>query len=192
MAAFATPEELATYLRTATQEEADAGNPDVLDTTVAELLLDNASAAIRDACGWSITEETVTDQPVSHISGRVFLPTKHLTALAISVDGVDAVVLTDYVWSVNGVVRFVGWGVGSPSLTWAYLYPQSVVLATYTHGYDEAPQSVKAVCLEHAAAAYPNPSRYRSETIEGVVTVYAGVDLETEPRLNRFRLPRLG
>jgi hypothetical protein len=180
VASFATPEELATYLRTATQVEYEAGNPDVLDTAAAQLLLDNASAEIRAVCHWSITQETVTGQRVYPRSGYVRLPTLRLTAFAMTINAVAAVDGTDYFWIPNGG--------GVVDVARSFI-SSDVVLVTYTHGYATVPQDVRAVCLEHAAVAYPNPSRHRSETVEGVTaTVYGGPDLRSDPRLSPYKL----
>src|SRR5215207_344073 len=104
LASLATPAELATYLQTATAAEAAAGNPDVLDTARAQLLLDNASADIRSACGgWSITQETVTAQRVyPGTSGYIFIPTRRLTAFTMTINAVTAVDGTDYTWEIDG------------------------------------------------------------------------------------------
>jgi hypothetical protein len=90
---------------------------------------------------------------------------------------------TDYTWDRNGsLVRFRNYW-------WSALTFDAVVEITYTHGYATTPHAVRDVCLELAAAAYPNPSRYRSETIEGVATVYASPDLARDPRIGPYRLP---
>lgn len=184
MAALATPAELATYLQTATAAEAAAGNPDILDTARATQLLDNASEAIRDECGWSITQETVTAQRLWDTqwrSGVILLPTLRLTAFTMTVDTVPKVDGTDFIWQRNGnEIQLL------TSSSWS---ADSVVEITWTHGYATVPQNPKAVCLEHAAAYYPNPSRNRSETIEGVTTIYVVPDLRNDPRLNKYRLP---
>lgn len=183
MAALATPAELATYLQTATAAEYAAGNPDVLDTARATQLLDNASEAIRDECGWSITQETVTGQRLASWQwhgGNIILPTLRLTAFSMTVDGIAKVDDTDFTWDRNGSTVHL--------LTHSAWY-NPVVLITWTHGYATSPQNPKAVCLEHAAADYVNPSQYRSEHIEGVVTVFTKPDLAKDSRLNKYRLP---
>lgn len=186
MAALATPAELATYLQTATEDEWQAGNPDVLDTARAQQLLDNASEAVRDECGWSITQETITGQRLwdpQWRGGYIFLPTKRLTAFSLTVNGVLKVDGTDYTWDRNGsMVRFRG------SYWWLSTGSNPIVEITWTHGYTTTPQNPKAVCLEHAAYYYPNPSRHRSETIEGLATVYTAPDLRHDARLDKYRL----
>lgn len=180
MASFATPAELATYLQTATAAEATAGNPDVLDTARAQLLLDNASAEIRAVCHWNISQETVTGQRVyPGLTGYIRIPTLRLTALTMTFNGVAAVDGTDYSWTVNG---------GGTVTVSRWFTSSDVVLATYTHGYATTPAELKALCEERAAAAYANPPGYRSEHIDSVVTVYGGPDLRTDPRLSDYKL----
>jgi len=173
--AFASPAELATFLRTASQVEADAGSGDVLDTGTALLALSGASGAIRSVCGWSISQETVTE--TFALGQTVFLPTLNLTAVSVpsAVDGVA--------WSRNGTVRL------------SNVYPFAAAAAiTYTHGYDPVPDAVKAVCLELAARSYVNPEQYVSVTRGTVTDVFASsrVDqgsLKDDPRLQPFMLP---
>jgi hypothetical protein len=173
--AFASPAELATFLRTASQVEADAGSGDVLDTGTALLALSSASGAIRSVCGWSISQETVTE--MFTLGQTVFLPTLNLTAVSVpsAVDGVA--------WSRNGTVRL------------SNLYPFAAsAVVTYTHGYDPVPDAVKAVCLELAARHYINPEQMMSVTRGSVTDVFSyrsdpGTSLKDDPRLQPFMLP---
>jgi hypothetical protein len=188
---FATPAELATYLQSATQAEADAGSGDVLDTGVATQALAAASGAIRAACGWSVTQETVSGTLSWHAGGCVFLPTLLLTAVSISVAGVPLTDGVDFTWSRNGVVsQFGGVGYG-----WGRRW-LGVSTITYTHGYETAPEELKAVCLEQAAQRVLNPERMVSRSIGGVTDTYAATllasDLSKEPRLAPFMLPAVG
>lgn len=183
---FASPAELATYLQTATQAEADAGSGDTLDTVVALQALASASGAIRSVCGWSITQETVTASVSMSSRGILFLPTLRLTAVAMSVGGVPLVDGTDFAWETNGLLR-AGYGA-----YWSSYWSATVV---YTHGFTTAPDQVKAVCLERAAQTYVNPTQLVSATVGGVSDVYGrggAVDLEPDPRLAPFKLPAVG
>lgn len=175
---FASPEELATFLRTASQVEADAGSGDVLDTGTALLALASASGAIRSVCGWSISQETVTE--TFTLGQTVFLPTLNLTAVSVpsAVDGVS--------WSRNGTVRLLN----------KYPFPAAAAV-TYTHGFDPVPDEVKAVCLEQAARIYINPEQMMSVTRGQVTDVFSyrsdpGTSLKDDPRLSRFMLPSVG
>ena len=184
---FASPAELATYLQSATQVEADAGSGDVLETGVATQALAAASGAIRAACGWSVSQETVSGT-VSWASGScVFLPTLYLTAVSMSVGATALVAGTDFTWSTNGLLRRAAFG----------RFSLDTVAITYTHGYATIPDAVKAVCLERAAQQVVNPLQMASSTVGGVVDVYRradapGGDLATDPRLAPFLLPAVG
>lgn len=184
---FATPAELATFLRTATQAEADAGSTDVLDTGVATQALALASGAIRAECKWNILQETVTAvippgdmqrQSQAGWSGTswavwsVFLPTLRLTALSVSLDGVALAQGVDFTWRSNGTVTLSSARYWIP--TSQFYAP--VVQFTYTHGYAVAPDEVKAVALERAAQAYENPTRKSQSTVGGVSDVYFRTD----------------
>lgn len=180
---FASPAELATHLRTATQAEADAGSGDTLDTGAALQALAAASGAIRSVCGWSISQETRTDT-VPVVSGCIFLPTLYLTAASVAISGsaVDPSSVTVWRNGVLDVARTSG----------------SAATVTYTHGYDPVPDVVKAVCLEWAAGDYVNTSKLASVTYGNVTEVYsrgasgALADPAGDPRLAPFRLPSVG
>lgn len=183
MAAFATAAHLATYLRTATADEAAAGSPDILDTAVAEQALDAATGYIRGWCHWSITEETVTE--TYRLRSNVLdLPTLRLTAVTlVSLNGgPNLTVGRDYVWDRSGRVEFLAWTV------WART---TGVTITYTHGWPEPPEEVRGVCLELAAQLYGNPARNLSEGAAGaggVSTTFGRIVTDGDPRLARHLL----
>jgi hypothetical protein len=192
---FATPAELATHLQTATEDEFDAGNPDVLDTGVAIQALTSATAEIRGVCGWSITQETVTDEPVE-VERHISLPTLYLTAVSISYEG--NVLPTDaYRWRRSGMIDMSPWRMLVINRTGANRWTD--LLFTYTHGYVTVPPVVKAICLERAAFKYVNPAANLSETRSTVVTVYARgsegstsqTALANDARLIDYKLPAL-
>lgn len=176
---LATPAELATFLQKATQDEINAGNPDVLDTGVALQALASASGAVRAVCGWSVSQETVTETLVG--DGWVFLPTLYLTALSATVGGTPLASGTDLVWYRNGTVRLLWHRSGTP------------VTLTYTHGFSPVPDEVRAVVLELAAQTVENPLQMASSTVGGVVDVFSrssgSDDLAADPRLAPYRLP---
>ena len=154
MAAFATPTELAGFL----QRD--------LDTYSAAQALDLASQAIRDHCGWSITQVTGAVETLDGGGGRsVWLKTKLLTAVtSVTELGLSLPVTTGFDWTDAGQVIRVGrW--------WTYR-PRSVVV-TYTHGYATVPDSVKGVCLSIAGRRYQNPETLKSYTVGGVSESYA-------------------
>lgn len=148
MASFATPAELASWLQV----------PEV-DTATATLQLAAASKAIRDYCGWNITEETVTDQVLDTDGERsIWLPTLWLTAVAsVSELTLPLTAGTDYEWRRYGKVTRTGRRHCWPRQS------QSVQI-TYTHGYPETPDSIKGICLAMAGRVYNNPLGAKSQT----------------------------
>lgn len=189
MGPFATPEQLATRLGTATQAEADAGSPDVLDTLRALDALTGASGDIRSACRWSISQETgatytVTDWPCQ----RVYLRTMHLTAATVAVGASPLVEGTDFTFDPAGWVDF------NPGNTW-WLQPRvfgwTAVTITYSHGYATVPDEVVTLCLELAAQRYENPQGLLSTGRGDVSEVFArDLTVDGLPRLIRARLAR--
>lgn len=154
MAAFATPTELAGFL----QQD--------LDTYSATLALDIASKAIRDHCGWEITQQTNTVVTLDGVEGSVlWLPSQLVTAVASVVEnGVTLTAVSQFDWTSYGKLIRVG-------RCW-YCKPRSVVV-TFTHGYAAVPDSIKGVCLAAAGRRYQNPQSVRSYTIGGVSESFA-------------------
>ena len=160
MASFVTPTELIVWLDIPA---------DTFPTDRATLLVNSASAAIRGHCGWNITEETVTGDVIDGSGGwDLWLPTKHLTAVASIVE--NGVTLTDpdnYVWRRNGqLIRSGRWSSKAKAVT-----------ATYTHGYPTGHvklELARSVCLTIAARLVNNPGGLRSYTVGGVSETYAG------------------
>lgn len=151
MTALATPTELAGFL----QQD--------LDTYSATQALDVASQDIRTACGWNISQETVTAQEFDGTGNQsIWIKTLNLTAVsAVVVDG-TALSPADYRFYRYGWLRRV----------YAYwpCFPKTVTV-TYTHGYATVPDDVKGACLVLAASKYTAPGgRLRSytDTIGGV------------------------
>lgn len=154
MISLATPTELAVYLQTATSDEAAAGNPNVLDTVVAEQALASASAKIRGAAGWSITEETATR--TVYTWDRIFLPVMNLTSVTVTVAGVPVTEGSVFVDTQLAMVDFNPWL--SPWFPRASpWFPGDGAVVTYTAGFDPVPDGPKALCLELAAGIYSNP-----------------------------------
>jgi hypothetical protein len=154
VAAFATPTELAGFL----QQD--------LDTYSATQALDVASKAIRDHCGWEITQQTGAVITLDgNCEGSLWLPSMLVTAVSSVVeDGTTLTVGTQFDWTSYGKLIRVG-----RAWTWK---PRSVVV-TYTHGYATAPDSVKGVCLAAAGRRYQNPEARRSYTVGGVSESFA-------------------
>lgn len=151
MTALATPTELAGFL----QQD--------LDTYSAAQALDVASQDIRTACGWNISQETVTAQDFDGTGGTsIWIRTLNLTGVsAVVADGVT-LAATDYRFYRYGRLRRI-------YAYWPY-FPK-IVTVTYTHGYATVPDDVKGACLVLAGAKYVAPGgRLRSytDTVGGV------------------------
>lgn len=188
---LATPQDLATYMQTATQAEADAGSPNVLDTAVATQALEAASGLVRNAAGWSITEETATKTVFSW--GPVFLPSLHVTDVAVSF--AETPLVDGFGFTFNpetGVVHL------NPYLRPVVLPWNGAagVVVTYTHGWPSVPDSVRSVCLELAAGILGNPSGAASVTYGNVTETYRRGDvdltsLRADPRLASYVLTNI-
>lgn len=138
MAAFATPAELASFLQV----------PEV-DTATATLVLDVASEDIRSACGWNISQETVTAEEFDGTGCEsIWIPTMNLTSVASVTAAGVAIPPTGYRVYRYGRLRRLNayW----PADNWT-------VVITYTHGYAVVPDDVKGACLVLAGSKYQNP-----------------------------------
>ena len=180
MAAFATPTELAGFL----QQD--------LDTYSATQALNTASQAIRDHCGWTISQETISAQVLdSHGERSIWLPSLLLTAVGPVLEkGVTLTVTTDYDWTSYGrLIRSGYWPNEARSVT-----------VTYTHGYSTVPDSVKGVCLAAAGRRYQNPESRRSYTVGSISESFAvpstgdvGFFYDTELKdLDKYKLEHVG
>lgn len=151
----------------------------------AATLLDLASAAVRDYCGWTITEETVTDLVVDGTGTEVLtLATMRLTAVTAlalwdqtaGTWGDELVDRQDFDWSANGVLtRRRGDGA---SLEDFLVFPQrhkhwprwpdrlQSVRLSYTHGWpaDQVPAAARTATMAAAARQVTNPKGIRSES----------------------------
>lgn len=198
--AFASPADLAQFLQTATEADATAGDPNVLDTAIAQQALDSATATIVAACGWPILTETTT--VLTRACPTILLPTLRLTAVGSVVDQAgNTVTPALYSWEEWGELTLWGswWsqrqiintGIATSHTPWNRL------AITFTHGYDTVPAAVKDVCLELAASRYNNPTNLASTSRLGAVDVFrrsttdGGVDLDGDARLDAYRLASL-
>jgi hypothetical protein len=162
MASLVTPEELIVWLDIPA---------DTFPMDRATLLVNSASAAIRGHCGWNISQEVVTGDVIDG-SGKwdIWLPTKHLTAVAsVAENGVTLVHETDYWWYTRGQLERSGRWTSEPK----------GVLATYTHGYPTGHvklELARTVCLSVAGRRVPTAaaSGLSAYTVGGVSETYGG------------------
>ena len=159
--AFATAAELAA----ATQSEVSGAS--------ADLALASASAIIR-----SWTKQTITRVVDDIVSLRVLdeceliLPQRPV--VSVSQVRVNSLVLQDWVLSGDRLLRTGGWR----SLPGTTTYPDpGLVEVTYTHGWAEVPDDVRAVCLDLAAMSLTNPGGLREVAIDDYRRVFASETL---------------
>ncbi|MGA5635076.1 hypothetical protein [Streptomyces lydicamycinicus] len=150
--AFATAAELAAV----TQAE--------VDTTAADLALRSASAIIRNWTRQAITrvdDDVATLRVISECD--LILPQRPI--VSVSRVRVNSLALQDWVLSGDRLLRTGGWR----RLPGTTTYPDpGLVEVTYTHGWDEVPDDVRAVCLDLASMSVTNPGwlRETSDTID--------------------------
>lgn len=193
MAPFASYVDLVKHLGLSQDEAASQ-----LDVEAATRSLEAASARIRAACGWSVTQETVTGQLVEWDwrQSSAFLPTLHLTALSVNVDGAALTDRTEFTWQSNGVVRLHR--TGRVSYGWLR-WPGPLVSITYTHGYPTAPDALRDVCCELAADKMGLGRPLASVTVGNVTEVYNRLSdapeptrMAADPRVAAYTLPVVG
>ncbi|MEW5658351.1 hypothetical protein ABGT92_23895 [Streptomyces cinereoruber] len=128
-----------------------------LDATAADLALASASAIIR-----SWTKQTITRVDGDVVTLRVLnereLVLTQRPVVAVSQVRVNSLVLQDWVLSGDRLLRTGGWR----RLPGTTTYPDpGLVEVTYTHGYEQVPDDVRAVCLDLAAMTLTNPRGLR-------------------------------
>lgn len=184
MTAFATSAELATYT-----------GDTALDGARGELLLEQASAIIRNHCRqtFDLVEDDEVELRGSRAS-RLKLPERPVVSVSeVLIDGTETtswrLVRDTLVRTGPGVDSFDerssrGWG--SPDYT---------VTVTYTHGFaagTQAMDTLKAICLQVAGRAAGNPQHLQSFAADGVTLGFDsagpfGLTAAEQSILDRFR-----
>lgn len=173
MAAFATAEDLASFLQVPT-----------VDRYTAEMLLELASDAVRDEVHQDVDSATTTEAydglPADHrYSGVIFLRQVPVTAVSAVVSDGVTVPSTDYEWSAKGWINKV---VAVPFSSAA-----QGISVTYTHGWAPGSRELataRSVCLQVAARAYVNPGQVDRITVGAVSRDFA----RSDPRPGRLEL----
>ncbi|MFD5795601.1 hypothetical protein ACFWIO_19085 [Streptomyces diastatochromogenes] len=157
----------------ATAAELAAAMQAPVDAAAADLALASASAVIRK---W--TRQTITRVADDVAQLRVIdcdelvLPQRPVES--VSEVKVHALVLNDWVLSGDRLLRTGGWRY----LPGTSSYPDpGIVQVTYTHGWDEIPDDVRAVCLDLAASTLANPAMLRQEAIDDYTRTFAAESL---------------
>lgn len=166
---------------------------DDADAYTAQLMLNGASGAVVEYCGWHIAP-SVTENVIVDGSGTRFqpLPTLNLTALNTITEDGDAVDIDDIDWSVNGLVEKREWG------TWTRR--RRGVAANMTHGYAQGPSWVVTLICAVAARGLLTTPGIVAESAGGESVTYANIRTGAPPgvvalmdvekkMLDRIRLP---
>lgn len=158
---FATAAELAAMMQTP------------VDGTAADLALASASAMIRSWTRQSITRVVDDVAKLRVIDCReLVLPQRPIES--VSEVKVNSVVLVDWVLSGDRLLRAGGWH----HLPGTTTYPDpGLVQVTYTHGWADVPDDVRAVCLDLASTTLTNPSGLRSVSIDDYSRTFASETL---------------
>lgn len=165
------------------------------DLARAELLLADASAAVRSHTGQEISSRSSTAR-LQVRDGRVRLPQRPVTDVT-AVDNVDGVAQI-FTWYGGDVLELNG-GYGLVNGPWPWGNYGTVWLdVTYDHGYEEIPGEIVAIVCQIAARAFgttPDDSGYTQEGIGnysyqvGAAAAAGAVGLLADERriLDRYR-----
>jgi hypothetical protein len=134
---------------------------------LAAAIAQSATDAVRDFCGWRVAKtKTETLTVPSRGSGRLFLPTLHVTSIAAISDGDTILTPSDFDWGEEGVIERIGrrrWTRGRRS-----------VRVTLTHGYDACPGGIaQAIAAAVARGVFVPAGGLVSESAIGQTNVYA-------------------
>lgn len=139
----------------------------------AELALASASAIIRRWTRQTLTrvvDDVVTLRVLDE--NELFLTQRPVES--VSQVRVHALVLQDWVLSGDRLLRYGGWRCLPGTTT----YPDpGLIEVTYTHGYAEVPDDIRAVCLDLAAMTLTNPGGLRQVSIDDYSRTFASETL---------------
>lgn len=154
MGAFATPAELSAYTKGAISPTDGRS----------QLILDGATRAIRNLCGWNIAPPEDVTATLDGGGTVLYLPALKVNSVA-SVQ-VDGVAVTDFEWSRRtGNLRRKG-GLAFPEV-WG-----GVVVA-FNSGYAEVPADLKEVVLQVSSVALSSPTGATREQAGAVAMAWA-------------------
>lgn len=116
------------------------------DAAQLDVLIAIVGGLIREYCGWHIAGVETTEHRLDHDGGNhIELPTMKLREKPeITINGER---ITDFQWSEFGMIQ----------LTKCYAKGYGTITARMTHGYDSAPEIIRAVALSTLAASLSNP-----------------------------------
>lgn len=139
----------------------------------ADTLLAAASGSIRSFCGWNITREVVQDAELDAYGGSLLvLPTLHLVSIeSLYVDDAYLEDRTDYRWSRRGLIRRMPRGTCWPN-------DYGCIRYSITHGYEECPPEVAALCVALAKRADVVPTGILQKQVGGISLQFKDVPLD--------------
>lgn len=141
------------------------------EAATVQLLLDGASAAVVEACGWHIAGP-VTESVTVDGSGTLIqaLPTLHLTDVASLTEDGNPVPVAALDWSTNGLLQ------KRQRVPWTGR--RRGIVATMTHGLDVVPPWVVTLVCAIAGRAYVGGLGVSQEASGGEHVVYANPRIE--------------
>jgi hypothetical protein len=170
-ARFATADDLATRLGL-DLSDAERIRADRLLELASGLIQDAARQTIELVAGDVLTLPGTNDE-------TIHLPQKPVASVEqVTIDGVPLVEGTDWYLDGNVIVRrsrrLLSGGIADQQLVpWAgFGWPGQTIRITYTHGYAEIPESVKAICLEAVVRVWVNPGAVAQERAGDSSTLY--------------------
>jgi hypothetical protein len=159
----------------ATAAELNAVAQTTVDATAADIALASASAIIRRWTRQTITK-VADDVATLRVIDECELVLPQRPVVSVSQVKVNSLVLQDWVLSGDRLLRTGGWR----RLPGTTTYPDpGLVEVTYTHGWDEVPDDVRAVCLDLATMSVTNPAGLRSVAIDDYSRTFAAETLGT-------------
>lgn len=164
---------------------------DLVLTDVSEIAY--ASAWIRAYCGWHIYPSQQDTLTLDTFGGQLLLlPTLHMTALGAIVltadtSTVDPATLS---WSQTGALAYRPTAGVFPVAVPCWPIGLRTVSATFTHGYDEVPDAIKAVAVGVAKRMGAGFSNVTQEQAGLVTRSYGGITFTPaeQSALNRYRI----
>lgn len=163
MTAFASPQELRTYLDGSTLDE-DADAEWIAQAT---LLISLVSADIQSAARNRLIEGTVTAKLAGVWSEYLELPRRPILSVdAVSVNG-QAISAGGYSWNERSLIRGGARIANYDASGTRWGGPAATVEVTYDYGYEaaEVPELVKSLTLRAAARSMQNPTGVAQESL---------------------------
>lgn len=160
MTAFFTAAELAMQL-----QDSD------IDVPTANMLAVLASDVVRDDLQQQVDVAMETITIYGDGGELIVLPERPVTAVtSVLLDGQP---IPAFRWHTNGALRRVIYPgsqfAGQQIMVWPFGVPVQI---TYSHGYETVPNTIKAVAMQLAAAAYADPELVAAKKVDDVLVKF--------------------